>query len=110
MGSHRVGHDWSDLVAAAAAIGNNTQFENILVWTFQTGIWLYIFGNGRWEMETGNEMEEESYGEMEEESYGKMVKGGRKRGRNNGICEKGKEKHIVSRNVQHTISYAQCRI
>lgn len=53
-------------------------------------------------METGNE--------MEEESYGKMVKGGRKRGRNNGICEKGKEKHIVSRNVQHTISYAQCRI
>ena len=43
-------------------------------------------------METGNEMEKESYGEMEEESYGKMVKGGRKRGRNNGICEKGKEK------------------
>lgn len=82
-------------------IGKNTQFENILVWTFQTGIWLFIFGKGRWEMETGNE--------MEEESYGKMVKGGRKRGRNNGISEKGKENHIVSRNVEHTISYAQCR-
>ena len=30
MGSHRVGHDWSDLAAAAAAaVGKTTSFENI---------------------------------------------------------------------------------
>ena len=81
-------------------IGNNKSLKIFLYGPSRLvfGFIFLVKGDGKWKLG------------MKEESYGKMVKGGRKRGRNNGICEKGKEKHVVSRNVHHTISYAQCRI
>lgn len=82
-------------------IGHNTQFEKHS-WMDPCDWYLALF--------FGMKEGKCKLTEMEEERYGKMVKSGRSTGRNNGICEKGRKEHTVLRNVQHTISYAQCRI
>lgn len=48
--------------------------------------------------------------EMEDKRYGKMVKGGGRRARNNGSCQKGRKENTVLRNVRHNISYILCSI
>ena len=46
MGSHRVGHDWSDLAAAAAAVRlyKLFKYENILSTSFLAYLWLLYWG------------------------------------------------------------------